>query len=352
MKKLLAILGIPAILLSALPAYSMQGTIVGLDMLRKLIIINRVDAADRGGEPDSEAASKEKSGEDEQYMEKSRTKRHDSMTHFSNLILIDGAKSAHLTVEIGFGYFTIEPTGGDTLISVEVDYDADEFPPPKMDSRRRNGQVTVSLESTKNRKKDFLKFAKSNSDWRVQIGKGVIWSLELDLAACETRLELGGLKVEDLNLESGLSETQIIFSEPNRTVLERCDIETGVGSFEAIQFGNAAIRIFTLENGLGSAVLDFTGKHPWENLKADIESGLGSVEMQLPDGLPVIMQVETVLGSADLPGFNKTNGGIYRSISYREGVPGLQADISVGLGTINVIWVEDSVKPKKKKVVD
>jgi len=51
------------------------------------------------------------------------------------------------------------------------------------------------------------------------------------------------------------------------------------------------------------------------------------------------MQVETFLGSSDLPGFDKLNGSRYRSISYQEGVPGLEADVSVGMGSVNVIWL-------------
>jgi hypothetical protein len=61
--------------------------------------------------------------------------------------------------------------------------------------------------------------------------------------------------------------------------------------------------------------------------------------MQLPDGLPVLIEMETFLGNSDLPGFYKMNGGKYRSVSYQEGVPGLEADVSVGMGTINVIWL-------------
>jgi hypothetical protein len=91
------------------------------------------------------------------------------------------------------------------------------------------------------------------------------------------------------------------------------------------------------------------------------------VKMHLPDGLPVIMQVEATLGSTDLPGFHELNGGVYRSVPFREGVPGLDAAVSVGFGSVDVIWVTNEMlspppepplppeapeAPKKAKVVD
>jgi hypothetical protein len=51
------------------------------------------------------------------------------------------------------------------------------------------------------------------------------------------------------------------------------------------------------------------------------------------------MQVEASLGSTDLPRFREIDDGMYRSISYMEGAPSLRADVSVGMGSITVIWV-------------
>ncbi len=337
MKRLFAITGLCTVLLTVTPASASLGTLGGLEMLHKLFIINKVLASER----DSATEAEDSSGPSRGVKDSEDWGKHgENMAHFKTLLLIDGAQEAELTTEIVFGEFTIEPVGGDTLIFIDVEYDPDKFSQPEMDYRRQNNHVTISLESANVIEDDFDKQMKSfHNTWRIYLGRDVTWQLELDLAACETRMELGGLKIENLNVESGLSDTQLRFSEPNRVVLEKCQIETGVGSFEAFQLGNAVIRRFSLENGLGSSVLDFSGKHPLEALKASIESGLGSVEMQLPNGLPVIMQVETFLGSSDLPGFDKLNGDLYRSISYQEGVPGLEADVSVGMGSVNVIWL-------------
>ena len=341
MKKLPPVIILLTVFFLASSANGALGTFVGLETLRKIIILNRVDAEDRGGEKGDTARSRGTSNQEDSR--DSKGVRSDAIAHFETLLFTRGTETAQLNAEIGFGDFSIEPASDDTLIYLTVDYDADVFPSPIVNHRRENGHLTITLESTESIDEDInLDDSHSiHNTWCVRLGRKVIWSLQLQLAYCETHLELGGLKVEELSVESGLSETQLSFSEPNVIVLQRCDIETGLGSFEAVRLGNAAMRRFTLENGLGSSILDFRGCCPRENLRAVIESGLGSVEMQLPNGLPVMMQVEATLGSTDLPGFHQMNGGLYRSIPYIEGVPGLEADVSVGLGSVNVIWVSD-----------
>jgi hypothetical protein len=311
---------------------------LGFDIVRQLIKLHRIDEGDSALK--RKATSDEQGNQTEGTSRGRKSKRSDGKAHFSTLLLVGDVQTAELNAEIGFSDFTLEPAEGDTLIYVEVDYNADEYPTPVVNQERENGHVVISLESSEPSDEKHLDTSEpKDSRWHVRLGRTIVWSLTLELGYCDNSLELGGLKVEDLKIESGLSQTNLVFSEPNGSVLQNCHIETGLGSFEALRLGNAELRQFYLENGLGSSVLDFTGKWPEKNLRATIESGMGSVKMRLPDGLPVMMQVESTLGSTDLPRFREINDGIYRSISYTEGAPALQADVSVGLGSITVIWV-------------
>ncbi|MFH1009735.1 MAG: hypothetical protein V1784_00695 [bacterium] len=339
MKKLWLVAAALIAFLAVPPAKAALSAFLGFDILRQWIMLHRIDEADSGAQKSEAASGGERDGK-EAASEKRKSKRRDATARFTTVLFTGDAESAKLSAEIAFSNFTLEPAEGDTLIYVEVDYEANKFPTPVVNHRREDGQVMISLESAGPSEERHLNLSDlRESKWHVRLGRNVVWSLSLDLGYCENELELGGLKVESLTIESGLSETSLSFSEPNGIVLERCDIETGLGSFEAVKLGNATMRRFLLENGLGSSVLDFTGSWPQEDLKATIESGMGSVKMRLPDGLPVIMQVESAFGSADLPRFHEIDDGIYRSISYMEGAPSLQADVSVGMGSITVIWV-------------
>lgn len=358
MKKLPFAIGLLAALFFVAPARGTPDTLQGFDMLRKIIILNRMAVGGEGAEEENEGSG-------------AGGARAKGTEHFETHLSTRDAESAELAVEITYGDLTFEPAGGDTLIFVTVDYDADKFPPPVVKHRRKNGHVKIWLEWEGIEDADLddidMSAISGENTWGIRLGREVTWSLDMEVAFCEMHLELGGLKVAELSMESGFSEIQLSFSEPNGTVLESCDIESGLGSLQAMQLGNAAIRRLTVENGLGSSLLDFTGAQLRENIKAVIESGLGSVKMQLPDGLPVMIHVESTLGTTDLPGFDEINGGRYRSIPYPEGVPGLEVDVSIGLGSVGVIWVTDEgiplppkaplppeapKAPKKAKVVD
>jgi hypothetical protein len=308
----------------------------GLDMLRKILILNR--EAGRGMRPDSQGSGGNLARKTE---------------HFETHLSTEGAQSAEFVLKINYGDLRIEPAGGDTLIYVSADYNGDEFSEPTVSHRRDDGRVEILLESgkTKGKNPDGMDSSAVSADniWHIRIGRQVAWSLQLELAFCATSLELGGMKVAGLNIESGFSGTELCFSEPNGTVLENCDIQGGFTSLRAMKLGNAAIRHLTVENGLGSSLLDFTGKWVKGDLNAVIESGLGAVKMHLPDGLPVTMEVESALGSTDLPGFREIRDGCYRSMTYREGVPSLDAQVSVGLGSMAVMWVErDDSRPRQQ----
>lgn len=337
MKKLqLAIVSLMASFLVA-PAAGATDMLNGLDMLRKILILNR--DASRGARPDSESSG----GGHARKME-----------HFETYLSTEGAQSAEFVLKINYGDLHVEPAGGDTLIYVSADYNSDDFSEPTVSHRRDDRRMEILLESGKTQGRDLDDVDSSavsgENIWCIRLGRQVAWSLQIEFAFCATSLELGGLKLAGLNIESGFSGTELTFSEPNGTVLESCDIQGGFTSLRAMNLGNAAIRHLTVENGLGSSVLDFTGKWRKGDLKAVIESGLGSMKMQLPDGLPVTMEVESTLGSADLPGFREIRDGCYRSISYAEGVPGLEAKVSVGLGSMGVTWVERDDDPRLKRV--
>ena len=337
MKKLGISLGLLAIFLLAPPAKSALGAFIGFDMLRQLLILNRT--AIEGKEAQKQEAASTGEGDEGEGKESKRTHA-GGKAHFSTLLLVGDAETAELTAEIGFADFTVEAAEGDTLIHVEVNYKADESQMPVVDYRREDGHVVISLQSAESpRERDLDVLGAAESTWHVRLGRAVVWSLALDLGYCKNSIELGGLKIGSLTIDSGLSETTLSFSEPNSVVLENCDIESGLGSFEAMRLGNALMRRFTLDNGLGSSILDFSGRALQEDLDATIESGMGNVKMRLPDGLSVLMQLESAFGSSDLPRFREINDGLYRSVPYMEGAPSLKADVSVGMGSITVIWV-------------
>jgi hypothetical protein len=257
---------------------------------------------------------------------------------FSSLLSGDAGESVDLSVEIAVADFSIEPAGGDTMIYISVEYDPDIYSFPEVSQSRKEGGSAISLHSEFVGDDPDLEHKTGRNVWKVRIGSQFIWSLDLDLAYTETNLELGGLKIEDLNVNSGFSDTMLKFSLPASSDMKKLIVDTGLGSFRTKNLGNARIVHMSVDNGLGSAVLDY-GQALLRDTRVQVESGLGSVKFRLPERLPVEMEVETSMGSADLPHFDEIRDGFYRSIGYMTGNPALNADVSVGLGSVTVIWI-------------
>ena len=77
-------------------------------------------------------------------------------------------------------------------------------------------------------------------------------ALAMKFGAAEARLDLGGLRLKDLVLETGASDTQIRFSEPNRERAEHCTFKAGAAQFEVDDLGNSRCERINVSGGVGT----------------------------------------------------------------------------------------------------
>jgi phage shock protein PspC (stress-responsive transcriptional regulator) len=101
------------------------------------------------------------------------------------------------------------------------------------------------------------------------------------------------------------------------------------------------------ELGAGELVLDLTSVEDLENLDGrtvELDAGLGRIEVLLPEGLDVDAEVHAGLGEADLFGETQDGGGVTMTRSFDGGVgaPGLDLDIEIGLGEVEVHVIDET----------
>jgi len=159
--------------------------------------------------------------------------------------------------------------------------------------------------------------------------------LNLKLGATEARLDLGGLKLRNIVFETGASNSQVRFSEPNSEVAESCIFKAGAAALELRELGNSRCRTISVSGGVGAIELDFSGD--WkEDANADINVGLGGIELHIPAELGVRIEKNTFLMAFDAPGFEKQNGGVYLSRNWDTASRRLTINVSGALGGISV----------------
>lgn len=160
-------------------------------------------------------------------------------------------------------------------------------------------------------------------------------ALSMKFGAAEAELDLGGLRLQNLLLETGASDTRVTFRDRNPDVAEHCTFKAGAAQFRVEELGNSGCRRINVSGGVGSLSLDFSGK--WEHdATADINVGLGTIEINVPTEVGVRIDRSTFLMSFDAPDLVKQDGGVWLSRNWDTAKRRLNLTVSGALGGIKV----------------
>lgn len=243
---------------------------------------------------------------------------------------------AHLEadVELKVGRVQVGPAAPDEAFALNLDYNELAFT-PQLDFSRSDETARLHFEM-KGEGRSLGRHGNTRLDLKLNP------TIPLDLQAAtgvgETVIDLGGMKVRSLILESGVGETRLSMLEPNRTECESIEIASGVGSLDIVGLGNFGFRQFDFEGGVGGSTLDFSGE--WKEIgEIEIEVGVGGVEVQLPRGIGAEVRVsKSFLSAVDLSGFTK-RGSVYYSDNLDRVDKVLKLRIRAGIGGVEVRWI-------------
>ena len=243
------------------------------------------------------------------------------------------AEESGLDVQVryGAGRLMIRPAAsGGELYRVGLRYDADLFDPI---TEYRSGQLEVGVEGTG---RSIRLKNHDAGELDLRLSPDVALELDLDFGAVEADLELGGLRIRNLDIETGASDTEVRFSRPNPMRCERFDLSVGAASFEAEGLGNTNCAMLRVEGGVGDITLDFSGE--WTgNMEAEIEMALGSITLVIPEDVGVRVERETFLMDFNGSRFEKRDDAHY-SDNWETARHRLTVELSGAFGSINVRW--------------
>lgn len=250
--------------------------------------------------------------------------------------------SLRADMELALGYVTIGKAEPGYLFQAEVALE-DENMVPEMSYERdgRTGELTLGFDSG-GKSDDGLTVRGFNipedNEWLLFFSDRVALDLSLELGMTEAELDLTGLKVERLRVESGMAKTVLAFDERNPVAMEHLEVEAGMSKFVGRKLGNARFEHFSFEGGAGSFDLDFTGGPLPPGAVAEIEVGVSSLIVQLPDNTPVILQApDSWLARVEVPnGFTKRGKGLWHSRQVEDEGDAFIVRIEAGMGKVAV----------------
>jgi hypothetical protein len=237
-------------------------------------------------------------------------------------------------VELGIGKLEVEAAQASQAYELDLNYNEAAFEPVITFVRegdnalfrfRLSGEGRVSRRMGKTRLNLRLN-PETPLDLRARTGVG------------ESVIDLSGMRVQALKLESGVGETRLSMLSPNRDRCRRLQINSGVGALDVTGLGNFGFERFEFRGGVGGSKLDFSGD--WQETgRVEIEVGVGGVEILLPRDIGAeIHATKSFLSSITLPDFRK-EGDTYYSNNIDRVSKVIRLRIRAGIGGVEVRWI-------------
>lgn len=238
-------------------------------------------------------------------------------------------------VRYGAGELLIRAGEPGELYRLNMRYDSDVFDPV---THYERGSLEVGIEG---QGKGIRLRNTEAGELRLQLSPDIPLELDLDFGAVEADLDLGGLQVASLDVETGASDTEVRFGEPNRTACDRLKIAMGAAALAVRGLGNAGCSSMKIEGGVGDLTLDFDGV--WSgDIDADITIALGSVTLLIPEDIGVRVDKDAFLTDFDRTGFYKRDDSYY-SDSWETADRRLTVRMEGAFGSVAVRWAPPTV---------
>ncbi len=248
-------------------------------------------------------------------------------------------ENLHVSVSFAVGSFVLRPDHTGSLYRAGLTYDHELFRAVHEYSPRSR-TVALGVRSRNENRGNFnLDLDDTRQKLEVTIAPQVPVNLELRLGAGESEIELGGLSLERITVESGATVSNLNFDSLNQIECEEMAITVGAAEFAVYGLSNSRCRTIKFKAGAGEFTLDFSGIPPdgYES-EVEIELGLAVLTLRLPSDAGVAIEVRRFLASFDSDGLIK-RGSVYYSPNYDAADYKLNFSVSTIIGSVEIEWL-------------
>jgi hypothetical protein len=134
------------------------------------------------------------------------------------------------------------------------------------------------------------------NEMHIGLARRIPLNVMTEVGAADVKIDLGGLSVNRLELETGAADATLAFSSPNAIPMQSMMLKVGAAGFKATGLANARCNHIVLKAGIGDWDLYFDGQ--WSgDITLDATIGLGSLTIHVPDDVRVDQNAKVVLGA-------------------------------------------------------
>ena len=250
---------------------------------------------------------------------------------------VTGEEELQVDLGYGAGELTLRRGSPGALYRVAFRYDEDATAPVVEYER---GLLRVALPRSADRRRARMEFGDRASErsLELELAPNLPLDLELSFGAGRAEVDLTGLAVRSLELNTGASESVLRIDEANPERMESASFNVGVADFRIRGVGNLNAEEVVVKAGLGSVTLDLDGEWP-ADARLKLEMGLGALRIRVPESLGVeLRNRDTFLASVKIDGLARRGDG-WRSPNWESARRKVEIDISAALGSIELVRV-------------
>jgi hypothetical protein len=242
-------------------------------------------------------------------------------------LLQNSTQIANVHLEFGAGDFTLAPGAENSIISGTVTYNVSDFK-PNVNIDGNN----ISIKQGNLNIQGIPSFGENiKNQWNLKLGKTPI-NLSVSAGAYNGEYELGGLSLQDLEINDGASNVNLSFAEPNLIPMDTFRYTTGASSIKMKGLANANFNNMIFRGGAGSYELNFSGE-----LKRDttltVEAGISNVVLVIPLGVSAKVSFEGGLSSVNTDGSWEKSGTTYTQSGSG---PTIRVTVKMGAGNLDL----------------
>lgn len=186
-------------------------------------------------------------------------------------------------------------------------------------------------------KKDIDLWPSFENRWSIKLPSNIPLQLYINTATYSGDINLTNLKIENFYLNSGASQTNIVFNQPNFIDMKNINIKTGASTVKMSGLANANFYRLDFDGGAGMYTFDFSGKLIKKS-EANINVGAAKIILKIPPniGTKMIFKCFPII-KLDIENFIKINEQTYVNPEYGKRDAELDIEIKGGLIDVEVV---------------
>lgn len=246
---------------------------------------------------------------------------------------LEDAAQADVQLFVGTGELEIA-RGAEGVLDGVFHYNVAEWK-PTVERNRSGSLVSVVLRQGTKKESWGIAGQGARNEWDLRLNDRVPLRLAIAMGAGTSDIDLSGLRLSRLNIDTGAGDTTVTFDAPNLEPLSEIQINCGAGRLDMRSLGNANFERLNIKGGAGDVSLDLNGA--WtRSANVEVVAGVGKLSIRVPRQVGVRVRTGiSPIGKVIVEGLTSTADG-YVNDAYATAAIKVEISLTTGIGEVNI----------------